>query len=111
MTPEQIKELNLDIAEKLGYGIFENYPGQLRKGGIKIPDFYKDFTEAQALRDEIERLKTGIKTLNLTMDVDGNDMIDWGWTTIKSKNLAVAKVLAGENPDGGLQPFPTAGLT
>lgn len=39
MTKE---EINLIIAEELGYGIFENYPGQLKKGGIRYPDFCED---------------------------------------------------------------------
>jgi hypothetical protein len=53
----------------------------------------------------LERIKHGIKTLDTETTIDGNDMADHGWTTIESRNRAIAKVLAGRNPDEGWQPF------
>lgn len=38
------------------------------------------------LKKELKRIKNGIKTGDITMIVDGNDMIDWGWTTQKLVN-------------------------
>lgn len=38
--------------------------------------------ENQILTDELNRIKTGIKKLDICMIVDGNDMIDWGWLQI-----------------------------
>lgn len=35
------------------------------------------------LRKELLRIKHGIKHLEVTMIVDGNDMADWGWITPK----------------------------
>jgi len=32
-----------------------------------------------AMREELARIKEGIKRAETTMVVDGNDMIDWGW--------------------------------
>lgn len=36
----------------------------------------------QELEIELQRIKEGIRTNDICMIVDGNDMIDWGWTTI-----------------------------
>jgi hypothetical protein len=38
------------------------------------------------LEEQLDRLKEGIKTCNITMVVDGNDMCDWGWTTQEMVN-------------------------
>jgi hypothetical protein len=43
---------------------------------------------------ELRRIKEGIKRNEITMIVDGNDMCDWGWTTIAEYNRKLAEVKA-----------------
>ncbi len=42
--------------------------------------------EIGQLKAELSRIKEGVRHCNATMIVDGNDMFDWGWTTIKIMN-------------------------
>lgn len=37
-------------------------------------------------KSELERIKTIIKTCDVCGIIDGNDMCDWGWKTIKDHN-------------------------
>jgi hypothetical protein len=43
------------------------------------------------LEKELERIKGGIKRCDSVLIVDGNDMADWGWLTIKSVNKTCRK--------------------
>ena len=45
--------------------------------------------DLQTANKEIDRLKQGIKSNNITMIVDGNDMADLGWTTILEANKRI----------------------
>lgn len=47
--------------------------------------------ERVRLEREVERLKTGIKTNDVTMIVDGNDMCDWGWSTHRGSGAGQQK--------------------
>jgi len=40
---------------------------------------------------QLEAIKAGIKARDTTLIVDGNDMNDWGWTTIEAMNKACRK--------------------
>ena len=42
--------------------------------------------EVATLRVELKRIKEGIKKCNIVLIVDGNDMCDWGWMTIRDHN-------------------------
>lgn len=43
--------------------------------------------ETASLRVELRRIKEGIKRCSITTMVDGNDMCDHGWMTIREHNL------------------------
>jgi hypothetical protein len=45
----------------------------------------------ELLQEQLNGIKEGIKTCKFTMIVDGNDMLDWGWTTYELINKEKAK--------------------
>lgn len=56
-----------------------------RKFGVKDK-------EIKSLSRELARIKNGIKTIDIAMIVDGNDMIDWGWSTHERYNKLVKDI-------------------
>jgi len=47
--------------------------------------------ELDKTKTELERIKEGIKQCKITMIVDGNDMVDWGWLSIYDVNRTCRK--------------------
>lgn len=45
--------------------------------------------ERDALRDELNRLKTAIKTCQPTTIIDGNDFYDYGWRSNEDINKGI----------------------
>lgn len=57
--------------------------------------------EIATLKAELARIKDGIKRVEGTMIVDGNDMYDWGWTPSAQVNNQLFRM--------GLHPFSYVG--
>jgi len=51
-----------------------------------MDDIYR---ENEELSKELERIKHGIKTGDICLIVDGNDMADWGWVTQNDRNTDI----------------------
>jgi len=61
---------------------------QVLKAAIFADDTRRDtlHNRVTELEAELDRLKEGIKRAEVTMVVDGNDMIDWGWYRHETRN-------------------------
>lgn len=59
--------------------------------------------ELRETKKELSRIKDGIKRCQGTMIIDGNDMFDWGWTTLEIQNKELYK--RGMHPFSWVQPM------
>jgi len=46
---------------------------------------------------ELTRIVEGIKTCDTTIIVEGNDMVDWGWASVRDQNIAANQVWSALN--------------
>lgn len=53
----------------------------------------ESYSKIYELQMELNRIKDGIMRGQITMIIDGNDMIDWGWTT---QAICNEKILAAK---------------